>query len=143
MGHFNKCSGAHKPNMFQNRSWIFQQNSAPAKVSKLHKRGLKIMCPNLLVVNIGHQPAKTLVLCYSSFSPLRQGLLLSHPPQNTQQSLYQFFSSFWVLSFQLSAQYSTFHPFAERSCLAPSSNYPHPYMGLQPSPLNSNPKTQY
>ena len=36
--------------MFQNRPWIFQQDSAPAHKGKKCNSGLKIMCPNLLVM---------------------------------------------------------------------------------------------
>ena len=45
--------------MFQNRKWIFQQDSA--RKAKLGYSGLKIMYPNLLVVTIGRQPAQTLI----------------------------------------------------------------------------------
>ena len=47
--------------MFQNRSWIFQQDSAPVLIAKNTQSGLKLMYLNFLVVTIDSHPAQTLI----------------------------------------------------------------------------------
>jgi hypothetical protein len=65
--------------MFQNRSSIFQQNSAPVHKDKICNSGLKILYPNLLVLIIGCQPAQTLILsttrCHHNLELLKQVLV--------------------------------------------------------------------
>ena len=52
---YKKCSGAPKPNMFQNRPWIFQQNSASAHKAKAMQQWLKNHAPEF--INNDHWPS--------------------------------------------------------------------------------------
>ena len=47
-GYFNKCSGAPKPNIFQNRPRIFQEDFAPAHKAKTKQQWLENHVPELI-----------------------------------------------------------------------------------------------
>ena len=94
-GHFNKCSGAPKPNMFQNRPCIFQQDCAPARIRlKLRNSVLKIMYLNLLVVIIGHQPTQTLIHLTTNCGQFCVCTRLHHNLESLKQALVEAVDNF-------------------------------------------------
>ena len=55
--------------IFQNRPWIFQQDSAPTHKAKTMQQLLENHVPGFLVMTIGHQPSHTLIHLTTNYGP--------------------------------------------------------------------------